>query len=366
MIVTSKIKLDMAQPGTANPVFVVQGDGNTRAVEADLLANGSSWAPDDGWEAAITYRKPDGTKGLYNLLDDGSSAINISGSTATVILAQQMMTVPGAVRAAIVFNNQRLDQLTSFPFIVSVARNQFAGAQQSEDYIRLQWLEDKLEEYLRKAADSGAFDGAPGADGHTPVYGVDYGTPEQIAGIANQAAEILQPEVNQIKDDKQDRLIAGKNITISVDGRTISASGGDFNAELIESITLTEEVKLITRTREPNGTIYNFKGYVINLYFPDTAGEFSLLAYARQGVDNHLASIVKYQNWKKMKVRIELNANSGSWNSCLYSCNANGVAQNSFCGFNDLHFTSNSLSNILKLSGIFPSGTVVHIYAIRG
>lgn len=47
-------------------------------------------------------------------------------------------------------------------------------------------------------------DGAPGrdgADGHTPVYGVDYGTPEQIAGIAKQAADILQPEVNQIKDD---------------------------------------------------------------------------------------------------------------------------------------------------------------------
>ena len=43
--------------------------------------------------------------------------------------------------------------------------------------------------------------GAPGADGKTPEYGVDYGTPEQIAGISQKAAEILQPEVNQIKDD---------------------------------------------------------------------------------------------------------------------------------------------------------------------
>lgn len=148
MIVRSKIKLDMAQQGAQSRVSAVQGDGNTRAVEAELLANGSSWKPDAGWEAAITYRKPDGTKGLYNLLDDGSSAITISGSTATVILAAQMLTVPGTVRAAIVFNNQRLDQLTSFPFTVSVARNQFAGAQQSEDYIRLQWLENKLEERI--------------------------------------------------------------------------------------------------------------------------------------------------------------------------------------------------------------------------
>ena len=43
--------------------------------------------------------------------------------------------------------------------------------------------------------------GNTGHDGKTPVYGVDYGTPEQIAGIAQQAACILQPDVNQIKND---------------------------------------------------------------------------------------------------------------------------------------------------------------------
>lgn len=44
-------------------------------------------------------------------------------------------------------------------------------------------------------------DGKGGAPGHTPEYGVDYGTPEQIAGIAQQAADILHPELNQIKED---------------------------------------------------------------------------------------------------------------------------------------------------------------------
>ena len=51
---------------------------------------------------------------------------------------------------------------------------------------------------LAQAKASGDFDGA---DGKTPEYGVDYGTQEQIADIAQSAAEILQPEVNQIKDD---------------------------------------------------------------------------------------------------------------------------------------------------------------------
>ena len=62
-------------------------------------------------------------------------------------------------------------------------------------------LQDATDKALAQAKASGEFDGAPGADGHTPEYGVDYGTPEQIAGIAQSAAEILQPELNQIKDD---------------------------------------------------------------------------------------------------------------------------------------------------------------------
>lgn len=47
-------------------------------------------------------------------------------------------------------------------------------------------------------------DGKDGANGHTPEYGVDYGTPEQIAEIAQQASDILQPDVNQLKDDLAD------------------------------------------------------------------------------------------------------------------------------------------------------------------
>lgn len=48
--------------------------------------------------------------------------------------------------------------------------------------------------------------GIQGPSGHTPEYGVDYGTPEQIDGIAQQASDILQPEVSQLKEDLADKL----------------------------------------------------------------------------------------------------------------------------------------------------------------
>ena len=69
-------------------------------------------------------------------------------------------------------------------------------------------------------------DGTPGADGKTPEYGVDYGTPEQIAEIAQHAAGILQPEIKQIKNDLSDLAPAGAAVgqlfrvaAISEDGK---------------------------------------------------------------------------------------------------------------------------------------------------
>ena len=42
---------------------------------------------------------------------------------------------------------------------MEVAANPFADAEVSQVDIHLQWLEDKLDEYLRLAKESGAFDG---------------------------------------------------------------------------------------------------------------------------------------------------------------------------------------------------------------
>lgn len=148
MKVTTKIRIDLARSGGSLPVEAIQGDGNTRYVEISLFADGKPWNPSYDCKAAVTYVKPDNTIGLYDKLADGTPAVTIRGATACVILAPQILAVPGRVKAAVVFNNNRLDQLTTFPFEIAVARNQFAGAQKSEDFVRLQWLEDRLNEKI--------------------------------------------------------------------------------------------------------------------------------------------------------------------------------------------------------------------------
>lgn len=85
-------------------------------------------------------------------------------------------------------------------------------------------LQDATDKALAQAKASGEFDGAPGADGHTPEYGVDYGTPEQIQGIAQQAADILQPDVNQLKKDLSDKVDFSKQQSLTAQQQTQAQS----------------------------------------------------------------------------------------------------------------------------------------------
>lgn len=221
MIVTSKISVDLTRPNMGARVNAVQGDGNTRQVEIILLSGGEVWTPPDVVEAAIAYRQPGGTKGLYNKLADGTAAISISGNVATVIMAPQMLTVSGTVQASLVFNDAQLNRLTTFPFSVSVASNPAAGAQKVEDYIRLQWLEDKLDEYVKKITDGLTPGGSGGAvssvNGKTgavvlsakDVHAMPDNTviptvPENVSAFENDAGYLTEHQDISGKVDKVD------------------------------------------------------------------------------------------------------------------------------------------------------------------
>ncbi|MDO5545917.1 MAG: hypothetical protein Q4F81_08865 [Eubacteriales bacterium] len=161
MQIQTQISVDLNRPGIQT-VPAMQHDGQTRAVEVSLQCDGQPWQPPEGVTAAIGYEKPDRTRGLYDKLSDGTAAVTLSGSSATVVLAAQMLSVPGTVRACLVFQDDSLNQLSTFPFQIQVQVNPAADAPQSQDYCRLQWLEDKLDEYLALAKESGEFTGPSG------------------------------------------------------------------------------------------------------------------------------------------------------------------------------------------------------------
>ena len=226
MKVTAKIKLDLRSQNYGSSVYAVQGDGGSRCVEAALLDGGKPWNVPAGVTAAVAYKKPDFTKGLYDKLADDTPAVTVSGSTVTVVLAKQMLTVPGSVQACIVFNNVALDQLTTFPFTVAVAANPAIGAEPSDDYIRLQWLEDKLDEYVKKITEGIVPGGSGGAvssvNGKTgavvltadDVHALPDNTviptvPEKVSAFENDAGYLTEHQDISGKVDK----VAGKGLS---------------------------------------------------------------------------------------------------------------------------------------------------------
>lgn len=165
MEIIKQINLDMDRMNVSAKVSAVQNDGNTRKIVAKLRSGDKPWKVPAGVEVYVTYITPSKKRGIFDKLADGSPAVEVNSSVVTLTLPRQMLAEPGSLEVSIVFNDVQLNQLSVFPFRLFVEKNPVEGAKPSEDYIRLQWLEDKLDEYLKKAKESGEFDGRNGERG---------------------------------------------------------------------------------------------------------------------------------------------------------------------------------------------------------
>lgn len=110
----------MQAPETGVIAYAKQNDKLSRRLSATLKDGAVSWTPPTGAAAAIRYSKPDGTGGFYDVLEDSSPAIIVSGNVALMTLAEQCVTVPGQVRMELNFYTSAGAKLTSFTWLLNV------------------------------------------------------------------------------------------------------------------------------------------------------------------------------------------------------------------------------------------------------
>ena len=174
-------------------------------------------------------------------------------------------------------------------------------------------------------------DGEPGADGDTPVRGVDYFTPEDVADIVA---------------DTKAQIEAGERY------------------EKIESIETTEEVNEIKRTLEPDGTAYAFKRITANIYCPKADAAASMYVWNGSGVQiGYVSSAV---NTGERYSRVTVDVSRGY----LESQCTTPTGKNSY---QSVTVTAASVFRALSvLDGIrftagtkFPTGTKIDIYGVR-
>ena len=101
VIVTQTIFMDLTRMNKLPQIHAVQGDTCSRCVAVKLAMDGRTWNPPKDTTAAVCYAKPDGTGGRYATLPDGSAACSIRENCISVMLAPQMLAVPGKVLAQV-------------------------------------------------------------------------------------------------------------------------------------------------------------------------------------------------------------------------------------------------------------------------
>ena len=139
MEIIQKVDLNLSFWGIPPKISMVQGDSNTRIIQAQLWDGANPYTIPTGAAVMMRFCKPDGTGGLYDKTE-GGQRVTASGSTVTVPVATQMLTVAGGVMAEVDIYAAGEDaasaqNLASFAFLVEVAPSVYPDAEIiSSDY----------------------------------------------------------------------------------------------------------------------------------------------------------------------------------------------------------------------------------------
>lgn len=139
MNINTEITLNLLRPNSNVVVYAKQYDTGTRTIDVNLVAGTQVWDPPTGIQMLVMYIKPDGKQGVYDTIEDGSTAAvtRIGTGKVRITLAEQALTCPGNVLVQISFfrTGQRS---TTLSFVVNVEKGTPSdGDLESNDYFSI-------------------------------------------------------------------------------------------------------------------------------------------------------------------------------------------------------------------------------------
>lgn len=86
--------------------------------------------------------------------------------------------------------------------------------------------------------------------------------------MSDERVNVSKGLLDKLSDSVQALTGTAEKMSIQEMSNAVGAKANE-KFELIETIVLTEEVQAVERTKEPNGTDYNFKELYVDMQFPD-------------------------------------------------------------------------------------------------
>lgn len=138
MEVIKHISVDLSEKHNVPLIYATRGDAYLRKIKISLFNNGTAFEIDSSYNVLFAYKKSDGHGGMYDRLEDGSSAFELDyePNTITVTLAEQVLNVPGCVTASITFVKAG-KVLSTFPLVIDVSEQPGIDVAESKDYFVL-------------------------------------------------------------------------------------------------------------------------------------------------------------------------------------------------------------------------------------
>lgn len=139
MIVTHKLNMDLVRRGIKEVINAVQSDTYCRDLQITVTAGGVAVEFPEDVTVRGSYRKADGTRGIYDTMPDGRTAAgSVAGNVVTLSLAPQLLTAAGVAELAVQLISGET-MLNVFPVAVDVAALPgFGGV--SENYYSISGL----------------------------------------------------------------------------------------------------------------------------------------------------------------------------------------------------------------------------------